>query len=144
MWHSFPFRVNSMLYCVLKISLISTTILRIFDWWISLLLSIICKYLYQEWVWNWILLFLAKRNVFWYYWHKFTKDTKCYVENVNYRPNFNIEWNICDIYDDTLGNWHALNERKSGPVGDWTRASRLPDENYTTEPHRITAVSRQI
>ena len=39
---------------------------------------------------------------------------------------------INKIYGDTLDSWHALNERmkKSGPVGDWTRAFCLPDDLY--------------
>ena len=50
------------------------------------------------------------------------------------------------MYDDALANWHTLNERvkKSVPVGVEPRPSRLPDKNFTTAPHRITMVTRQI
>ena len=42
--------------------------------------------------------------------------------------------NIINIYDDALANFQALNERKkTGPVGDWTRACCLPDKITTTK-----------
>ena len=50
---------------------------------------------------------------------------------------------ITDInYDDALTNWHTLYEsEKIGTLsGIEPRASSLPDEDFTTAPHRITMV----